>query len=202
MTFSSTNPCLVGSGVWQAAFTGTTVTQASALDVDHMVPLANAHRSGAWAWNAAQRQEYANDMQYDNHLIAVTASANRAKGARGPEDWRPPDESYWCQYATDWVTIKSAWNLSVTADEWEALAEMLDTCPSSISVVLMVEPGNTVGPTQQGIEEDCDPSYPKVCIPPPPPDLNCGDITFRNFEVVPPDPHRLDGNNDGVACVS
>jgi len=46
----------------------------------------------------------------------------------------------------------------------------------------------------------CDKSYPTVCIPPPPPDLDCGDITFTNFEVVPPDDHGFDGDGDGVGC--
>ncbi len=46
----------------------------------------------------------------------------------------------------------------------------------------------------------CDPSYPDVCIPPPPPDLDCGDIPFRSFRVLPPDPHRFDGDHDGVGC--
>ncbi len=46
----------------------------------------------------------------------------------------------------------------------------------------------------------CDPSYPDVCIPPPPPDLDCPDITYRNFRVVGPDPHLFDGNNDGEGC--
>ena len=49
---------------------------------------------------------------------------------------------------------------------------------------------------------DCSPSYPTVCIPPYPPDLNCGDITFRRFTVLPPDPHGFDGDNDGVGCES
>jgi hypothetical protein len=46
----------------------------------------------------------------------------------------------------------------------------------------------------------CDPSYPTVCIPPPPPYLNCGDIAFTNFQVLPPDPHRFDGDHDGIGC--
>ena len=48
----------------------------------------------------------------------------------------------------------------------------------------------------------CDASYPTVCIPPPPPDLDCGQISYRNFKVVPPDPHRFDGDHDGVGCES
>jgi len=47
---------------------------------------------------------------------------------------------------------------------------------------------------------NCDPSYPDVCIPPPPPDLNCSDIPYRNFRVLPPDPHHFDGNGNGIGC--
>jgi len=46
----------------------------------------------------------------------------------------------------------------------------------------------------------CDPSYPDVCILPPPPDLDCRDIPWRRFRVLPPDPHRLDGDRDGIGC--
>ena len=49
-------------------------------------------------------------------------------------------------------------------------------------------------------EAACDPAYPGVCIPPPPPDLDCGDVPHRRFRVLPPDPHRFDGNRDGVGC--
>lgn len=48
--------------------------------------------------------------------------------------------------------------------------------------------------------QNCDPSYPDVCIPPPPPDLDCGDIPHRGFRVLPPDPHRFDRDKDGVGC--
>ncbi|MEZ4868790.1 MAG: hypothetical protein R3C14_46125 [Caldilineaceae bacterium] len=46
----------------------------------------------------------------------------------------------------------------------------------------------------------CDPSYPTVCIPPPPPDLDCGDIPYRRFTVRPPDPHNFDRDHDGIGC--
>jgi Micrococcal nuclease (thermonuclease) homologs len=52
-------------------------------------------------------------------------------------------------------------------------------------------------PNQQ---KNCDPSYPNVCIPPAPPDLNCGDIPHRRFRVLPADPHRFDGDKDGIGC--
>ncbi len=52
------------------------------------------------------------------------------------------------------------------------------------------------------VESDCDPSYPDVCIPPWPPDLNCGDISYRNFYVLPDDPHGFDPDKDGIGCES
>jgi PKD repeat protein len=51
-------------------------------------------------------------------------------------------------------------------------------------------------------ERMCDPSYPGLCIPPPPPDLDCDNISARNFRVLPPDPHRFDDDNDGIGCPS
>jgi len=51
-------------------------------------------------------------------------------------------------------------------------------------------------------ETSCDPSYPNTCIPPPPPNLTCDDVGASNFEVLPPDPHEFDGDNDGIGCES
>jgi hypothetical protein len=49
---------------------------------------------------------------------------------------------------------------------------------------------------------NCDPAYPTVCIPSPPPDLDCKDIPYKNFKVLPPDPHRFDSDHDGIGCES
>lgn len=62
-------------------------------------------------------------------------------------------------------------------------------------------PGPTTGPTA-GTGAGCEPAYPDVCIPPAPPDLDCGDIPHRRFRVLPPDPHRFDGGGDGIGCES
>ena len=130
--FATADNCRVVSGRWNAPYTGRMVTDAAELDIDHMVPLANAHRSGGWAWSRERKSEYANFLDYENHLIAVTRAANRAKGADGPETWRPPRQSYWCAYAIDWVTIKNAWELTATEAEYAALQEMLATCPAAV----------------------------------------------------------------------
>jgi PKD repeat protein len=72
---------------------------------------------------------------------------------------------------------------------------------ASDSILITVEEP-LLSPTPPIPEEElvCDPSYPDLCIPPPPPDLGCDDISDSNFEVLPPDPHGFDGNNDGIGC--
>lgn len=60
-------------------------------------------------------------------------------------------------------------------------------------------PTPVVQPTQPPAR-NCDPSYPTVCIPPPPPDLDCKDIPYKRFTVLPPDPHGFDGDHDGIGC--
>ena len=106
-----------------------------------MVPLGNVHASGTWRWTAQQRERCANHLVDPQHLIAVTASANRSKGARGPEEWEPDNEAYWCQYAIDWVKIKDTWDLTVTAAEFAAVEEMLATCdvPHQLGAIFSME---------------------------------------------------------------
>ena len=144
VTYRSGRRCQVASGQWLAPFSDTVVTVPGDLDVDHMVPLANAHRSGAWQWSPERKRLYANYLDAPNHLIAVTARANRSKGARGPEEWKPPDTSYWCQYAVDWVTIKYQWDLTATSEEFAALDEMLATCdvPHQLGAIVTFEEPN------------------------------------------------------------
>ena len=151
VSYQTDRQCRVSTGQWLAPYTGTVVTDPGKLDVDHMVPLGNAHLSGAWQWSAQQKERYANHLKDPQHLIAVTARANRSKGARGPEAWKPEDRSYWCQYATDWITIKDDWGLTVTLREADALTGMLDTCANPPKLQLShgdtpIDPRPTNGP--------------------------------------------------------
>ena len=85
-------------------------------------------------WNSAGKEEYANYLGDPDHLIAVTSGANRSKGAKGPEEWMPPDQGYWCRYATDWTEVKFEWGLTMTQGEAEAVITMLDTCDEPVEV--------------------------------------------------------------------
>jgi hypothetical protein len=128
VTFTSSDNCTVATGEWFDPYTGQTWTLASDVDVDHFVPLHNAHVSGGHAWDAAKKQAYANDMVDPDHLIAVEDNINQSKGASAPDEWKPPRTAYWCTYATDWVEVKKRWDLTVTQTEYDALSEMLVTC--------------------------------------------------------------------------
>lgn len=124
----SSDRCAVVAGRWIDAYTGAVITDPSAIDIDHMVPLANAHRSGAARWSTTMKRSYANDLQLDVALIAVSASVNRSKGDRSPDQWRPPAATAWCGYATWWIEVKYRWSLTVTPAERTALQDMLRTC--------------------------------------------------------------------------
>ena len=193
--FTNSKQCSVLTGLWIAPFTSSRFTTARDLDVDHMVPLANAHKSGGWAWDDSTKKAYANDLSYTNHLIAVSASANRSKGAKGPEDWRPADRSYWCAYSIDWITIKATWQLTATDAEWEALIEMLATCSTSVTVgddrssvpkSVVVKPVPISTPTQYATEATVDTAKSK-CV-----DLNTAS-TEELQQIVHIGPSRAEG---------
>jgi hypothetical protein len=125
VTFRDGDECdKVIEGSWEDPFTGQNFTDPGLLDIDHMVPLQNAHRSGGWNWTYENRQDYANSMVHPEHLIAVSRSANRSKSAQGPDTWLPPNEDFLCQYVQEWEAIKSRWNLTISASEAEAIAQV------------------------------------------------------------------------------
>ena len=144
VTYKTDRECRVETGRWYGAFIGTYFEDPGDLDVDHMVPLKNAHNSGGWAWSPGMKEEYANFLEYDDHLIAVQDRANQSKGARGPDEWMPPDETYRCQYATDWAEIKARWDLTMTEPEAEAVVEMLETCENPPQVEVRKSLGTTM----------------------------------------------------------
>ncbi len=127
-TTSTAKACSIVSGRWVDRYTGKTLTAPADLDIDHMVALAAAHRSGGLRWSAAKREKYANYLKDPDHLVAVSASANREKGDKTPAAWKPANKGSHCWYATAWVRVKKTWDLSMTPAEKKAVAAMLTTC--------------------------------------------------------------------------
>ena len=128
VTFESDRECRVETGQWWAPHLGHFLENPGHIDVDHHVPLKNAHDSGGWRWDAATKEAYANDLTNPDHLVAISARHNRSKGARGPQEWAPPDNALWCDYARDWAEIKERWDLTMTPVESEIVMDMLGTC--------------------------------------------------------------------------
>ncbi|MFD5407197.1 HNH endonuclease family protein [Streptomyces griseorubiginosus] len=123
--------CRLTGGSWYSPYDDTYFTAARALDVDHLVPLAEAWDSGASTWTAKEREAYANDLDDARALIAVSAASNRSKADQDPTTWMPPASGYRCTYATDWITIKTRWNLTIDQAEHTALTDILDDCPNA-----------------------------------------------------------------------
>jgi micrococcal nuclease len=92
------------------------------------------------------------------------------------------------------------WNQSNPVMPWDyRRGKRSDNQPSSSAT----PPQQTASSPTPTASTNCEAAYPDVCIPPAPPDLDCRDITHRNFRVLPPDPHRFDGrDNDGIGCES
>ncbi|MGW6010955.1 HNH endonuclease family protein [Streptomyces sp. NPDC055210] len=120
--------CKVTAGEWFSYYDGVTLTAPGGLDIDHMVPLAEAWDSGASSWPAARREAYANDLDAERSLVAVTARTNRSKSDQDPADWTPPLADARCTYTADWVATKLRWQLAVDDRERGALIELAAGC--------------------------------------------------------------------------
>lgn len=121
--------CRVIAGRWHDPYTGRVFTEPGDLDIDHMVPLKEAHDSGAAAWPRARKRAYANDLDHPDALIVVEKGANRSKGSRDPAEWLPPNGAYHCAYVRAWTQVKEQWGLAVDRAEAAAIQDVLTGCP-------------------------------------------------------------------------
>jgi hypothetical protein len=119
--------CEPTAGRWYSVYDATWVNDDSSVDIDHIVPLAEAWKSGANSWTTSRRQQFANDLSI-SQLIAVSASSNRSKGDKDPSAWKPPNTSVHCIYAREWIWVKYTYGLSLQSTEKTALQQMLGTC--------------------------------------------------------------------------
>ncbi|MEE2039334.1 HNH endonuclease family protein [Nocardiopsis sp. CT-R113] len=124
--------CRLTGGEWLSYYDDRVHTEARGLDIDHMVPLAEAWDSGASEWTTARRRDYANDLGEEVALVAVTARENRAKADKDPAQWLPPSEAALCRYVTEWTTVKTRWSLTVDQAEADTLTAAAAECPDSV----------------------------------------------------------------------
>ncbi|MFF3403504.1 HNH endonuclease family protein [Streptomyces sp. NPDC002659] len=119
--------CAATSGSWYSPYDGATWFAASDVDIDHLIPLAEAWDSGADNWTTSKRQALANDLTRPQ-LLAVTDNVNQSKGDQDPATWWPSRTTYRCTYARAWVQVKYYYGLSVDSAEKSALSSVLNGC--------------------------------------------------------------------------
>ena len=213
-TLDPDRTCWVVSGLWYSHYDGEWVDGPSALDIDHLVPLAEAWDSGANSWEPDRREEFAND---EGALLAVTARSNRAKGASDPAGWMPSNEDFTCPYAAAWIAVKARWNLAMDQQESDFLRGLLaGECSGSTlhirTPVLAFPVLDTPTLDMPTLDTPIlDTPGGQTEAPPDPGDsLNCSDFSAQSqaqewFDTYFPhygDVARLDRDGDGVACES
>lgn len=127
-----TRDCVVMSGTMVEPYTGKQVTfqkgpHSDMVQIDHVVALANAWKSGAAQWDDATRQDFANDPL---NLLAVDGPANQDKEAKAADEWLPPNEQFHCAYVARQVAVKTKWDLWVTQTEKNAIISVATQCPN------------------------------------------------------------------------
>ena len=130
-----TGRCSLSGGHWYSAYDNVWVDDPRGLDIDHMVPLAEAWDSGAYDWTRERRRAFANDLDDPRALWAVTARSNRGKADQDPSTWLPPHEPAVCRYITAWTVVKVRWGLAVDPAEHDALSALAADCPDKLITV-------------------------------------------------------------------
>ncbi|MCY3817625.1 MAG: HNH endonuclease family protein [Gammaproteobacteria bacterium] len=109
---------MVVAGRWNDPYTGSEVTVAQELDLDHVVPLRWAWEHGAASWDKDKCEQFANDPA---NLLPVSVKANISKGALGPTDWMPPNEDFACEYVLRFSRVIDRYGLELSASEASSL---------------------------------------------------------------------------------
>ncbi len=118
--------CSLSGGRWFSYYDRVSWTDPGRIDIDHMVPLAEAWDSGARSWTAGQREAYANDLGDYRSLVGVTDSVNAAKGDQDIAQWLPTYDK--CRYLREYVAVKLRWRLSVNSAEKTAMQNVAAGC--------------------------------------------------------------------------
>ncbi|EFA22180.1 HNH endonuclease family protein [Bifidobacterium gallicum] len=132
VTYTKSGGCKVKTGVLADPYTGQTIhfqrgqQTSSAVQIDHVVALENAWRSGASSWDEAKRLQFGNDMY---NLLAVDGPANQDKGSKSAAYWLPTNGDYRCDYVARQIGVKDKYDLTVTSAEKQAMLSVLHGCP-------------------------------------------------------------------------
>jgi hypothetical protein len=125
VTFKTEDKCIVLTGNWYDLYSGGAFYESKGLDLDHVVPLKWAHGRGADKWSRVRKKEFANDV---DNLLLVSASLNRQKGAKGPDEWLPPNQQYRCEYIGHFNAVIGKYGLFYIPSEKRIVDKMVAAC--------------------------------------------------------------------------
>ena len=125
--------CSLSGGRWFSYYDRVSWTSTSDVDIDHMVPLAEAWDSGARTWTTATRQAYANDLGDSRSLVGVTDDVNQAKSDQDVAEWLPQYDR--CRYLREFVAVKLRWRLTVDSAEKSAMNSLGSGCTNTTITV-------------------------------------------------------------------
>jgi hypothetical protein len=121
--------CKIYQGKWLSYYDNKTWTKSFQVQIDHLVPLAEAWDSGAYQWNLATRVRFANDLDDLRELVPTTTALNYSKVADDPQ-WYVPKVNA-CRYISSWVAVKLRWNMTVDQREKAAIDKVVKKCPDA-----------------------------------------------------------------------
>jgi len=127
--------CSLSGGRWFSYYDRVSWTDPGRIDIDHMVPLAEAWDSGARTWTTASRRAYANDLGDYRTLVGVTDSVNQAKGDQDIAQWLPTYDR--CRYLREFVAVKHRWRLNVDSAEKSSMSSLASGCTNSTITVTL-----------------------------------------------------------------
>jgi hypothetical protein len=203
----NTSGCVVATGKLADPYTATLITfvrgagTSSAVQIDHVVALADAWQKGAQQLTMQRRTDFANDPL---NLLAVSGPVNQQKSDGDAATWLPPNRSYRCAYVARQIAVKHKYRLWVTAAEQAAMQRILTTCPAQ-RVPAEGQPPPRVQPTATK-------PPPATSAPPAPPPSSGGEVYYPNCDAVrragkapllrgqPGYRPGLDRDGDGIAC--
>lgn len=110
--------CIVISGKWNDYYFPEDHSASNKVEIDHLIPLKNAHQTGGYSWSKQQREIFANDPE---NLVITNRIYNRKKGAKGIDGWLPIHREYTCRYLKDWARLKLKYRLLLTPAEQQAI---------------------------------------------------------------------------------
>jgi hypothetical protein len=224
-TTVKSGPCKVMSGVLVSPYTGQTIdfvrgnTTSTAVQIDHVVALANAWQTGAQKLSQEQRVALANDPI---NLFAVDGRSNSQKGAGDTATWLPSAKAFRCTYVAHQVSVKAAYGLWVTPAERDAMQRILGGCPTEPAVTSTLAPALGAVPAPAPAPAPvaaplpvpapapapagCDPNYSGQCVPIAS-DVDCAGgsgngpaYTQGPVHIIGKDIYQLDRDGDGIAC--